>query len=1695
MIYTFYSYKGGVGRSMALVNIAELLYRAGLKVLMVDWDLEAPGLERFFPSHVDEVLKKPGVIDLLLDYKEKVFRFKPENNDRLFPVHNIKEYVTNIHEGVSGTGRLWMLSAGLRNEGEFTNYTQRVQAFDWQDFYSNWEGEIYFEWLREQFELLADVVLIDSRTGVTEMGGVCTYHLADAVIMFCAANEQNLDGTIQLIKSFSSPDLKEARYNRELKTLVVPSRIEKTAEIEPLNIFRQKLIKKIPKASNSIFGSDYYLELEIPYIPLYAFEEMIAVNNTGTLKRSVELEQAYSSLLSAMCKIAKDDSIIKELLEDYASLENSDDKWSLIDETINRHLAAGVNYANAKIALVGDSGVGKTGLGMRLANNEFYPTESTHGSQFWQVITSDQWGNIEKPPNTQIELTLWDFAGQPEYRLVHQLFLQDANVVLLLFDSSNLDAYSNISYWANIINDRTSSSTLKFLVASRVDRDNSKLELREVNRLVAQYGFDGFISTSAKTGEGVDELKKRIIESIQWDTLPSISTPYVFKAIRDFILTSKGSGEVLISNNNIQSYLQDFEPQNTASQTEIETVVNLLHTQGLVYRIEPNSRLSLILLQPELINQYASSILQAARSHPGGTGAIPEIQVMNANLPSIGFSKLDTHVEKIIIASTVELFIRNNLCFREMGMLIMPSLINASRNDVDTSKEANIIFRFSGDVTNIYASLVVRLSYTDYFKREEMWHNAAEFSHDNGRLRILVDKISDDISELKIYFITEIDEFNRFLFLTFISEYFKEKGIDVVEQISNLFCPNCDNKVASSDAIQARLSRGKTDIGCPYCDTRVIIPANHLLVFNSNPNLQLRLQTLRERIEKRVEFEINLFRTGHDQKQKPSKQQVRELNVLHISNLQIKNIREAITYRNQLKIDLAKQFQLEKLDYLVITGDITQTATPNEYETALRFVEGIASNFRLESEHIIIVPGNHDVSWELSEESYQFVPQRKLPAQMPEGRFIPAGSAGALICDEEQYKWRFKYFSDFFKKITTRDYPQDYAEQALVFKYPEYKILFLTLNSAWEIDHHYTQRASINISSVSNALDTIASNEFNSWIKIAVFHHPITGQEAMSDDFLELLSLHGFQMCLHGPAHSRQFFYNYDSNFRIHFIGPDLPDESINQDIQLQYNLLRLNPDERTITLENGMKRSASDTREQHAQGFDRSDLRLKFEIDITKPPKPEIWVQPEPSKTSLRENPTRSEADVHFVYNRQDRRQVEAIADELKRRGISVWIDNEQGIPERYSQDIVDLDLSEAKAFAVFIGSRVSSRWQTTELQSFVSDCIERNIPIIPVLLPEVDNVPAELIFLNDLIWIRFEEGINDEKALDKLEWGITGNHPKRRLSRGTGSPYVSESSPSNLSTESIIERIYSLSTFIIGDRETATMLSIEIADLLKRIREKKYSLIESKGLTPRKARLNKAVQLDRIIYREVDTFCKAQEQDYLAGKCELDQESMIVRFIAYIISYSINHDSSYLAIGMLKLLFNYEMKEIEEIYGLLNPDRALIGADFRRRKMNLNRAISSRFEGFLSFEEVGGHGEVRYKAQPDSSLLFNFIYTVLKLFTPLSTTCVIPDDFNPDFFEIKSIASDHSNLDSGDHVEMNRMHALICPECLGRIVTALKCEPLEHSLEIPLFNLSSNEEGMPPINRQFIPKINQEQREWISRVLRHRGIQYILA
>jgi tetratricopeptide (TPR) repeat protein/MinD-like ATPase involved in chromosome partitioning or flagellar assembly len=314
MIYTFYSYKGGVGRTMALANVAELFYQIGLKVLMIDWDLEAPGLERyFFPSKdLQDILDKPGLMDMILRYKTQMARELEEDVPLEF--ENPAQYTIDIYPNQSEPGKLFLLTAGRRAKPHFAAYAESVLTFDWQDFYEKWDGEIYFEWLREQFKNIADVILIDSRTGVTEMGGVCTYQMADTVIMFCASNRQNLEGTYEMASNFTSPRVQELRADRPLNLLVIPARIDDD-ESDFLNEFQREFLRQFAPFAPKQFGIDVnqLWQLKIPYVPRYAYKEIVAVQER-TEAIAEKMVGAFNQLTFAISRLAPEDSPIRSAL-------------------------------------------------------------------------------------------------------------------------------------------------------------------------------------------------------------------------------------------------------------------------------------------------------------------------------------------------------------------------------------------------------------------------------------------------------------------------------------------------------------------------------------------------------------------------------------------------------------------------------------------------------------------------------------------------------------------------------------------------------------------------------------------------------------------------------------------------------------------------------------------------------------------------------------------------------------------------------------------------------------------------------------------------------------------------------------------------------------------------------------------------------------------------------------------------------------------------------------------------------------------------------------------------------------------------------------------------------------------------------------------------------------------------------------
>ena len=331
MIFTFYSYKGGVGRSMALANVAQWLYLQGLRVVMIDWDLEAPGLENFFYASVDDlerVRSQPGVIDILTAYQREfphlaldpagtsyehldgaIREHLPALRDFLHTIRKPGELASHPSAGI------WLLPSGWRAADRFSAYAETVQSFDWLEFYQRFQGKEYLEWFRRTIDTpdVCDVVLIDSRTGVTEMGGVCTRELADVVVAFCAPNLGNLTGTVTIASSFQRDQLLEARCFRPIQTLIVPTRIENT-ELERKNAFREQFEAAVQEFTPPTFrdSNRTFWSLQIPYVPHYAYREALVVGVAGG---DEHLEAAYKNLTAHLAALTPAGSAIHEKCE------------------------------------------------------------------------------------------------------------------------------------------------------------------------------------------------------------------------------------------------------------------------------------------------------------------------------------------------------------------------------------------------------------------------------------------------------------------------------------------------------------------------------------------------------------------------------------------------------------------------------------------------------------------------------------------------------------------------------------------------------------------------------------------------------------------------------------------------------------------------------------------------------------------------------------------------------------------------------------------------------------------------------------------------------------------------------------------------------------------------------------------------------------------------------------------------------------------------------------------------------------------------------------------------------------------------------------------------------------------------------------------------------------------------------------
>jgi SpoVK/Ycf46/Vps4 family AAA+-type ATPase/serine/threonine protein kinase len=314
------------------------------------------------------------------------------------------------------------------------------------------------------------------------------------------------------------------------------------------------------------------------------------------------------------------------------------------------------------------------------------------------------------------------------------------------------------------------------------------------------------------------------------------------------------------------------------------------------------------------------------------------------------------------------------------------------------------------------------------------------------------------------------------------------------------------------------------------------------------------------------------------------------IRILHLSDLHIKQDADPISLFQPLFADMEDKKEglgITELDYLVITGDLTSRAKPEEFDKAAQFITELKDRYKLGNEQCIIVPGNHDLTWE--DEAYEW--KKVKGNQQEQEKCVKQGEGFLIRKDEIIYSQKFKNFSEhLYSPIKERPYPLPFEEQCIPFLFADHRILILAMNSAWEIDEYFKDRSGIHNGALSrgliNAKYSIEESkkmgklyEDTPLIKIAVWHHPVTGNEKIEDDaFLGRLRREDFKLCLHGHVHEdRADVIGYIHPTRKIYVagtgsfdapGPDRPEA-----IPRLYSVLEIQPDHRSIRVHTRCKR------------------------------------------------------------------------------------------------------------------------------------------------------------------------------------------------------------------------------------------------------------------------------------------------------------------------------------------------------------------------------------------------------------------------------------------------------------------------------------------------------------------------------------------
>lgn len=496
---------------------------------------------------------------------------------------------------------------------------------------------------------------------------------------------------------------------------------------------------------------------------------------------------------------------------------------------LGREMGPTRRYINAKVVLVGDTGVGKSGLSLVLNNEPYRETDSTAGRHVWLFASDDV--EVGTSVRQTRETLLWDLAGQPGYRIIHQLHLNEVAVAVVVFDArSETDPLAGVRHWdraLGLAQQRQGSAGIpmkKILVSARNDRGGVSVSEDRLRGLRREFGFDGYFMTSAKEGWQIKQLREAIERAIPWEKLPEVSSSQLFVSIKAFLLEVKKTGRLLapagLLCDEFAREHHETAPQAADLRDQFSTCIGLLENRDLIRRVTFGGY---VLLQPELLDAYASAMVNTAKEEPDGLGSLAEDIALAGRFFVPGEQRvMDADQEQLLLHATVEELVRHDLALRENAddgrYLVFPSQFNRDYEDAPEPRGKAVALTFEGPSQSLYSTLVVRLGHSGLFtaQRMEMWRNAAVFTAKaGGKCGVYLHEFAEARGRLILFFDEHASDETRFHFEEFILVHVRRRAlVGSVDLVRFFVCVSCGEPVPDAYVKMLR-EKGQTTFNCP----------------------------------------------------------------------------------------------------------------------------------------------------------------------------------------------------------------------------------------------------------------------------------------------------------------------------------------------------------------------------------------------------------------------------------------------------------------------------------------------------------------------------------------------------------------------------------------------------------------------------------------------------------------------------------------------------------------------------------------------------------------------------------------------------------------------------------------------------------------------------------------------------------------